>query len=706
MMRILAIIATLALTVGPALAQQAARGPAEEKVLQGVIMLPHERQLEVMKRLGVKPEGGFLNCLCAQAGYGSSSTQQFYHPDTIGEYNKAYSCSQPGAPCVVSGFGCMRYPLPSDGKIWERCATANRPEGGKTVLDSILAGAAGRGGARAADVRKALADCRANWENQVDTRSVLAPYDGFDYLSARGVPVLPPPPKLAAKMKSEAELAQAKIVERLREKEKVAEEQLQDSLTSQVAASIFKNKDNHIAAATLARELTELEAGDVRREIEKLTAQQKNLKIPAGQEKTWTYTSIQSEIDGKKARMAQYERDQKHLKEFILAVDAAQDIKDLSEHYENATGGDPRKAAGAIHGTGEIVQKYLDLYREHRDELAGELADAAATEGLTDAQQKLFQSMTTQNEVMKGASQAMGETLKAGSWAMKTWDGYQSFKQSLAEAERMNDAGNYTAAQARMLQAFTTMSKLSEAASGYLPPGISDLVGFYGEAMKTPAAMDAILREAVNRSEEHAEVTGDQANTPAMRAYQDAHPGTSLQREDYLYRKAGLQAYRMDNDASDKPYVLIPKADGAPIYLSAANYEKLMQMAYYYPIAEGRRMTDADVLRMLGTMGDKGTVNVEDMRRKADAALKSAAGDQKIADRFGQKTISNDDAKMWTEFERLMSDSLPARCALDAKTQKRLFGSFLESERGAVTTYLSDLGARLKAAELSPAAGK
>ena len=101
------------------------------------IGLPHDRQLLVLQSLGVGVPQDYFNCVCRAAAYGSSGTSQFYHPDTIGDYDKRYSCQHPGPPCVVSGYGCSRHPLPSDPKIFEGCARAEGLEGGNP-LDNIL----------------------------------------------------------------------------------------------------------------------------------------------------------------------------------------------------------------------------------------------------------------------------------------------------------------------------------------------------------------------------------------------------------------------------------------------------------------------------------------------------------------------------------------------------------------------------------------
>jgi len=103
--------------------------------------LSHKKLLAVMKDLGIKVPVSFYNCLCRNAGYGSGGTDQFYHPDTLGEYDKRYTCQQPGLPCIVSGYGCTRYPLPSDPEVWKSCMENQRVnmtknEDGKNDPDS------------------------------------------------------------------------------------------------------------------------------------------------------------------------------------------------------------------------------------------------------------------------------------------------------------------------------------------------------------------------------------------------------------------------------------------------------------------------------------------------------------------------------------------------------------------------------------------
>ena len=137
-----AIAIALALSPLPLAAQDdapPARSPAEDKVLQRLLALPHDRQQQVFDALGVTSPEGYFNCVCRAAGYGSSSASQYYHPDTIGDYDPRYSCNHPGPPCIVSGYGCTRHPMPSDPAVWDRCRPGGGDGDGPGFLDQVLA---------------------------------------------------------------------------------------------------------------------------------------------------------------------------------------------------------------------------------------------------------------------------------------------------------------------------------------------------------------------------------------------------------------------------------------------------------------------------------------------------------------------------------------------------------------------------------------
>lgn len=122
------------------------RDAKDDARLTAILALPHDQLIATLDTLGIWPDDRLLSCVCRAAGYGSSGTSQFYHPGTLGTYDKRYSCQQPGDPCIVSGFGCLRHPMPSDPGPWESCAAAAKGDSAQTLTDSILSRLAARRG--------------------------------------------------------------------------------------------------------------------------------------------------------------------------------------------------------------------------------------------------------------------------------------------------------------------------------------------------------------------------------------------------------------------------------------------------------------------------------------------------------------------------------------------------------------------------------
>lgn len=111
----------------------AVREKMPEIGLETVLGLPHDELMSVLDFIDAKPSTDTLNCVCRRGNYGSPGTTQMYHPST-----KDTMCSTPGGPCIVSGFGCMRYPLPSGAAIWKDCAAADAGPVAAPITQAIV----------------------------------------------------------------------------------------------------------------------------------------------------------------------------------------------------------------------------------------------------------------------------------------------------------------------------------------------------------------------------------------------------------------------------------------------------------------------------------------------------------------------------------------------------------------------------------------
>ena len=94
-------------------------------IVDRLAKLNHTKLTAAFKGMGIDPPLELYDCLCRAAGYGAPGVAQFYHPGPI-EGFLSPACDQAGDPCVVSGFGCLRHPLPGDAQIWEGCMASNR----------------------------------------------------------------------------------------------------------------------------------------------------------------------------------------------------------------------------------------------------------------------------------------------------------------------------------------------------------------------------------------------------------------------------------------------------------------------------------------------------------------------------------------------------------------------------------------------------
>ncbi|MGE4559007.1 MAG: hypothetical protein AB7E77_02295 [Desulfobulbus sp.] len=109
--------------------------------------LDHAKMQKLMQRVGKQAPKSFYNCLCKADGGGAAmGVGVSYHPEPVKPYDKRYSCNHEGPPCMASGMGCWRFPLPNDEKMWAACLK-NYPLEDATPIDAAVVNAANNTGA-------------------------------------------------------------------------------------------------------------------------------------------------------------------------------------------------------------------------------------------------------------------------------------------------------------------------------------------------------------------------------------------------------------------------------------------------------------------------------------------------------------------------------------------------------------------------------
>ncbi len=677
---------------------------ARDYVLKSIAPLGYDRTRKLLDHVGVDKaaQTAFYGCLCGAGAIMGSGVG--FHPEPWGD-------CQNSLPCKGGNWGCVAFDFPSGGDTWTRCAAQ---QGGGNILDTILANIKKPDKSPANDYARLLSECRERYEaiHYVDPR--VRELAGYEYLANNGVPVLPPPDSIAKQNAALAKLLAA---------EKKAAKAVNRDWVGKAGEAIFTNADNYKYVAEIAHAAVERDALEIGNRLKSRQDDLKKLRISirdlgSDSRKEARLNALKAEVSELSNAHLQQQRDLRHLSDFLEAVDFVKNAHDATTFTGQMMSGDKRKIAEGLLGNVNIVKGYFDrAVKAHRG-LTDELTQLAA-KGMSPEEFKQFEKAVGRQGFLDTAGTVFGETTKAAQWSLDVYDKYQDYKKYMADAEQLAKSGRYTEAQRNMRLAFEGMSYLTNKAAGYMPEGVKELAQFYGEAMKLPGTIDTMMRKWVDKPDDYANIKGSQATvTPVMRKFNEKHGFDNLLRDPYLFRLAGLSAYKIDNSSDPRPYVLMPDAAGKPTYISQQTYDQLKEMAYYYPLATGERLTDAD----LKLLGEKGTINIDDLRKRAKAALAEAGMKKRIADMFGKKTLNNADWKTWNEFSKLMRDNLPERCEIDLETQKKLLATYAQSPEGGgffenmlgagsgqtgretVPRFLADYGAKLRAAEIGAGA--
>ena|GEM_PF-7121707 len=665
-MRVAGIITAAVVIVavaGPVHAGATEYSDADRRALEALLPLNFKKHSAVLEELGIEPSNDFYDCLCRQARYGSSSTRQFFHPGRIGEYDPRYSCNQAGPPCVVSGYGCSRNPLPDDPAIYAYCEARARKAGGVEPISAALDALQKRRKPKKPDVVAQYRQCHERFKMQDNLEGYVDTAAALTYLGNSGVPLVSPSGHIAAKIRREIDNVATNMA-RTRTKQRA---EARDHLLTTVAKRVLQNKETY--TKTLRGTLSHVQAqrAETKKALEKLGRSMPKVNPNASPDRDalrrQNAAMAQKRVLEAKARRLEREADA--LNRVIGAVGHATTMIDIKNNILAMADGDPRKAAEGAVNTLDIANQYLD--------------DA----GLD-----------------KAAVGALDDVVYAGNKALEAHKIYTDMLGVMDSAREMARSGKYTEAQTRLIAGFEALGKIGEATAAYMPPGAEEVMLLYSEAMKTPGAVHKFLTRATERTDEMANFTGSQTHSKAMKATAEKLGDLQVNRDGYLNREAGLAVYaddhpkaRMAGTNEKITHVAIPKQDADPIFLTRRQYRRLQEFAYYWPIAHSERMDDADIAAHFGQVGKGGLPSIDALRDTAEAKIEEAARRQKIAEMFGKKTVTTTEERLYGAFEREIKRSLPYGCALDTRTRKALFGAWREDpgDQGTLDSLWRDL---------------
>lgn len=180
------ITTVVTLTLTQTLCAQQLEGEALRKnITEKLPALNHAKLEALMQRIGKKVPKNLYNCLCKQDGGGAAmGVSVSYHPQFLEPYSDKYSCNHEGAPCMASGMGCWRFPLPSDSKIWNYCTQQNKYEDNSTIIDAIINEVKGLHQEQKLDVTKDLSsEQNATYKKICDEAILMFPLAHQKYLN-------------------------------------------------------------------------------------------------------------------------------------------------------------------------------------------------------------------------------------------------------------------------------------------------------------------------------------------------------------------------------------------------------------------------------------------------------------------------------------------------------------------------------------------
>ncbi len=266
----------------------------------------------------------------------------------------------------------------------------------------------------------------------------------------------------------------------------------------------------------------------------------------------------------------------------------------------------------------------------------------------------------------------------------------------------LKDDGTTTEAGRNLIMGMDAAGEAIKKLAGYLPPGASDFVEFYGDAMKLPGTVNKVAKKWYKDRAQAVNVTGPLAQTKAGREY----PGV-LDRDPELNPNGNLGVYY---DPDKNRYVLITDPDKPAIVISKQERDKLAQINSDLSAA-GKKLTNSMIEKLRengykkivipGVLKDE-TINVDDLAKMAVKKREQARIKMLASRALGVKNSSKKDISAYKSFDDYVSFSQRVYgYYLSDRQKKRLFAKYRE-DPGHFKTWLRNYAKKHKNTVLKP----
>ena len=623
-----------------------AEASRKAQIAEHLVKLPDPRLEVLLTNSGRPVSEGLMNCLCGRAG-------------GCGVGGGAYYVAGKGCECVGVLGGHFKPNKPRDPEVVSKSC---KDSDGRTVVDAIesdlgkLASIpSGRETHTSSMNLPTKEECKERVSHAKKLKKATTKLEAAEWFHSQGKSVLPPPIELAEFRELQQSSREQLLTKIQRAKKLCKRDAKLPSMTAikdnKKAFDVSIKAVGDILKARVAVLKVE-EAGLV--EDHKKAWKDYKLYRTETAKKQWksALSSLNNKGREHRAAIAQGTKDAASIELLGKSFGHAKSAVDAYIVYEKMRKGEPIEG---MLGAAEIYQKYLARYSE-------KMAAAEVENNIAAGQ-------------IAQISSGLGHTVKIANKARKAYGIYRKFEAIQRESNRLYETGKFSESSLKMYKALEIVGQGTKIAAEYMPHGVKEAAQYYAEMVLLPAKLDEQLKRHLDRMDYGADIYGSMAQTPAMKEYE----GTPLIRDDYLYRGGGLGVYNTD---TGKYFAVTSPDQKKATELSKNQYEDLKRLAYYYSVAEGKKLTNPQLQGIL--TGDLemaegiSFASIARLRKKAKAATEEAAVLNALRKRLGRNDITAPEIKRWKTWQSLLRNTT-GDCPLTAERESRLHSSYMRN---------------------------